>query len=402
VIAAAQFLTVVGFSCITSFIPYYIQELGVSDLDQVALWAGLVTSAPSIVMAFVSPIWGFMSDRYGRKIMLERAMFGASLCLGLCGLVRNVQQLVAIRVVQGGLTGSVSAATTLVASVTPREKAGYGLGLLQMAIYAGASFGPLVGGVIADNLGYRPVFGFTSVVLFLSGMCVLFVVSEDFEPAQDRSERGGGRIWGDVKATLRSTQLLGVIAVSIAVRLADSSVRPMLPIFVQILAPTEERIASVVGSMSAVSALVAGLTSVLAGRWGDKLGYRKILVSCTIGACLLLIPQAFVLQVWQLFLLRALVGACVGGTFPLVSAAIAAAVASERQGAAYGVHNSARAVGRALGPMLGAAVATMLGFRAVFLTAALLFALAAASVLALVSDRPTSERSPFRDAGREP
>ena len=391
-IAGAEFLTVVGFTCITSFIPFYLQELGVSDLDEVAIWAGLVTSAPSVVMAFVSPIWGSMSDRYGRKIMLERAIFGASLCLGLCGLVRNVQQLVAIRVVQGGLTGSVSAATTLVASVTPREKAGYGLGLLQMAIYAGASFGPLVGGVIADNLGYRSVFGFTSAILFLSGMCVLLFVTEVFEPSPSRRKRGGGRIWEDVKATLSSTQLLGVLAVSIAVRLADSSVRPMLPIFVQILAPNEERIASVVGSISAVSALVAGLTSVVAGRWGDRLGYRKVLVSCTLGASLLLIPQAFALQVWQLFLLRALVGACVGGTFPLVSAAIATAIASERQGAAYGLHNSARAVGRALGPMLGAAVATMLGFRAVFLAAAVLFGLAAVAVLALVSNRPSSER----------
>jgi len=378
---------VLGFSCMLSFIPYYIQELGISDLDEVALWAGLVSSAPSLLMAFVSPIWGFMADRYGRKVMLERAIFGASLCLGLCGLVRNVQQFVAIRVVQGALTGSVSAATTLVASVTPRERSGYGLGILQMAIYAGASFGPLVGGVIADNLGYRPVFGFTSVLLLLSGLCVVLFVSEDFEPARDRPERVGGRIWGDVKATLRSTQLLGVLAVSVVARLADSSVRPMLPIFVQLLAPTEERIASVAGSVSAASAVVAGLASIVAGRWGDKLGYRKILLSCTIGACLLLIPQAFVREVWQLFVLRALVGACVGGTFPLVSAAVAVSVAPERQGAAHGVNNSARALGRALGPMLGAATATTLGFRAVFLVAAVLFGITAVTIATLIGDR---------------
>lgn len=391
VISAAEFLTVVGFSAIYPFMPYFIQELGVVDMEEVAVWVGLVTSAPAITMAIFSPIWGVVADRHGRKLMLERAIFGAAVCLGLMGLVRSVQQLFAIRLVQGCLTGSVGAATTLVATTTPREKAGYGLGVIQMAIFAGASFGPLVGGLIADSVGYRPVFWFTSLVMFLAGIFVFFFVSEDFQRSESQSRQAKDQVWIEVKEILRSPQLLAVITVSMAVRVADASVKPMLPIFIQMLVPEEGRVASIAGSISAVSAVSSGVAAVVAGRQGDRVGYRKILLVCTICACVLLIPQAFVQEVWQLLVLRALVGACIGATFPVVSAVIAVRVPRERQGAAHGINNSAGAVGRSLGPILGAAVAATLGFRAVFISGAVLYGLVSVIVALMVRDRPQAE-----------
>ncbi|MCG2767327.1 MAG: MFS transporter [Anaerolineae bacterium] len=387
VISAAEFLTILGFTAIYPFMAYFIQELGITDLEEVAVWAGLVSSAPALTMAVFAPIWGVLADRYGRKLMLERAIFGAAVCLGLMGLTQNVHQLFAVRVVQGCLTGSVGAATTLVAATTPREKAGYGLGLIQMAIFAGASFGPLAGGFIADSVGYRTVFWFTALVQFLAGMCVVFYVSEDFQRDETPSEQGKGQVWAEMKDILRSPLLLAVIVVSMAVRLADASVKPMLPIFIQMLVPEEGRTASIAGSISAVSAVTSGVAAVVAGRQGDRVGYRKILLFSTICACILLVPQALVQEIWQLFVLRALVGACVGGTFPVVSAVIAVGVAGEKQGVAHGLNNGAGAIGRSLGPILGAAVATTFGFRAVFIAGAVLFGLVSAGVAFTVRDK---------------
>jgi len=392
VICAAEFLTILGFTAIYPFMAYFIQELGVTDLEEVAVWAGLVSSAPALTMAIFAPIWGVLADRYGRKLMLERAIFGAAVCLGLMGLTQNVHQLFAVRVVQGCLTGSVGAATTLVATTTPREKAGYGLGLIQMAIFAGASFGPLVGGFIADSVGYRTVFWFTAVVQFLAGLCVVFFVSEDFRRDESPTQQAKGQIWAEMKEMLRSPQLLAVIVVSMVVRLADGSVKPMLPIFIQMLVPEEGRIASIAGSISALSAVTGGVAAVVAGRQGDRVGYRKTLLFSTICACILLVPQALVQEVWQLFVLRALVGACVGATFPVVSAVIAVNVAGEKQGAAHGLNNGAGAIGRSLGPILGAAVATTFGFRAVFIAGAVLFGLLSVGVAFTVRDKSRDSR----------
>ncbi|MFH1928297.1 MAG: MFS transporter [Chloroflexota bacterium] len=91
-ISAAEFLTILGFTAIYPFMVYFIQELGVTDLEEVAVWAGLVSSAPALTMAVFAPIWGVLADRYGRKLMLERAIFGAAVCLGLMGLTQNVHQ----------------------------------------------------------------------------------------------------------------------------------------------------------------------------------------------------------------------------------------------------------------------------------------------------------------------
>ena len=61
-----EFIAVLGFNCVLPFIPYYIQELGVSDQREIALWAGTATSFMSLGFAIMAPIWGVLADQYGR------------------------------------------------------------------------------------------------------------------------------------------------------------------------------------------------------------------------------------------------------------------------------------------------------------------------------------------------
>ena len=70
VISATEFLTILGFTAIYPFMPYFIQELGIADLEELAVWAALVISAPALAMAVFAPIWGVVADRHGRKLML--------------------------------------------------------------------------------------------------------------------------------------------------------------------------------------------------------------------------------------------------------------------------------------------------------------------------------------------
>ncbi|MBU2026591.1 MAG: MFS transporter, partial [Proteobacteria bacterium] len=75
---AAQLLSIIGFAFVLPFLPFYIRELGVTDERLVPVWAGVQAASASLVMAFFSPLWGWLADRYGRKIMVERAMFGGA------------------------------------------------------------------------------------------------------------------------------------------------------------------------------------------------------------------------------------------------------------------------------------------------------------------------------------
>ena len=124
-------MAIVGFTVVFPILPLYVQELGVQGEREVRIWAGVVFSTHAVTMAIFGPIWGALSDRYGRKVMVERAMFGGALLMTLMGFAQNVEQLALLRTLQGMLTGTVTAATTLVATTAPRERVGYALGMLH-------------------------------------------------------------------------------------------------------------------------------------------------------------------------------------------------------------------------------------------------------------------------------
>src|SRR5215471_17739196 len=123
--AATQFVTMIGFGLSMPFIPLYVQALGIHNRAEVALWSGVLAGSAALSLAFMAPIWGALSDRYGRKPMLVRSMIG------------GVWQLFGLRLIQGSVTGSQAAAAALVAGVVPASQAGFALGLIATAVQVG-------------------------------------------------------------------------------------------------------------------------------------------------------------------------------------------------------------------------------------------------------------------------
>jgi len=169
----AQAVSTMGFTFVLPFLPLYLRELGIADGESVVMWAGLLVAATPVTMAIFSPIWGALADRYGRKIMVERAMFGGAVLLALMGLVQNVHQLLALRLLQGAVTGTVTALVALVSTTSPPQKSGYSQGMMRMAFFCGVAVGPIVGGAVSDSFGYRFSFLVAGVLIFAGGLLVL-------------------------------------------------------------------------------------------------------------------------------------------------------------------------------------------------------------------------------------
>ena len=131
----AQLLSIVGFAFVLPFIPFYIREIGVTDEKLVPIWAGILMAASSLTMTIFAPIWGWLSDRYGRKLMVERAMFAGAIITMVMGMIGNVYQLLFLRLLSGVFTGTISASIALVSSVLPGTRLGFGLGLMQVAVF---------------------------------------------------------------------------------------------------------------------------------------------------------------------------------------------------------------------------------------------------------------------------
>jgi DHA1 family multidrug resistance protein-like MFS transporter len=394
VVWIAEFISLVGFAMVMPFLPFYVQELGVSDPDQIKFWSGLVVSAHAVTMGIFAPIWGSVADRYGRKLMLERAMFGATVVIALMAFARSPQQLVALRLLQGCLTGTVPAATTLVASTVPRERTGFALGWLQMGIFGGVSVGPLLGGVIADTLGYQVSFLVTAACLFVSGLGVLFFVHEDFERPATQPGAPESHWWDGLAMVFRSRELLTVLGARMLTRTGARVLGPVLPLFVATLLPASSRVATVAGIVTGASAAASSVGSVVLGRTGDRIGYRRVLITSAVVAAIFYALQAAVTNTTQLILLQFCVGAALSGTISSLTAMLATLAPAEKKGAVFGVSTSAVSGANALGPMLGASLAVALGLRATFLLAAGVFILAALLIGWLLPDRQTGADMP--------
>ncbi len=350
----AEFLALMGFAATGPLWAYYIQDLGVSG-DAVARWSGLIISAPAMTMAVVGPIWGMLSDRYGRKLMVMRAMFGGAVLMGLVGFAKTVQHVLILRLLQGVFTGTVAAATTLVASTTPRDRLGETLGKLQVAIFLGQFVGPSTGGFVADMLGYRATFWMTAGYLLLAGLLMLFIVKEDFTPVERAPQSGSlvQRARLEVTTLLAGSMLGLVLGLRFVLRLGLQISSPLLPLVVQDMLPNSTFLSSAAGVLTTVSGIFSAIAAPIVGRWGDRHGARAPLMIATFVLAWAIGIQALATKYWMLLIAQVFIGLAVGGTLSIVSAYIGRCAPEGKAGAAYGLDTMATSLSNAVGPTVG-------------------------------------------------
>src|SRR5207237_6267813 len=183
VICVAQATAMLAFGFVLPFLPLYLKEIGVSPESAVVFWSGALVTSTGVSLAIFSPIWGALADRHGRKLMVLRSMLIGGLIIALMGLVQNVEQFLALRILQGVFTGTIAAATALVAGIVPRERLAWSMGLLQTSVYVGISAGPVLGGLIAQAVGIRGTFFVAGAMLAVAGIFRLAVRPRAFHPS---------------------------------------------------------------------------------------------------------------------------------------------------------------------------------------------------------------------------
>lgn len=379
----AEFVVIMGFNFVNPFMPLFIQELGNFTNREAALWAGIATGSSGVAMFFSAPVWGIVADRWGRKPMVLRAMFGSAVVLALTGLVPNIYYLIILRSAQGLLSGTVAAASALVAAFTPRNKMPFAMGLLMVAVFGGASFGPLLGGFMADSVGYRAAFFITAALLFSGGLIVFFLVREKFERPVHGQDASMGSIWH----LATSREILPLLAALGALHAGPQMISPIIPLFIRELDP---------GGMAATASglafffmgVVAAISAVVAGRLGGRITLKKILVFSCLGTGLLYLPPMWAGTVAQLVIFIALTGLLKGGFMTSSNALVGISVSHNQMGIAYGVAQSASALGNGLGPLIGGSLARLLGLKPIFGVAGGLFVIVGVLVTKLLVGQP--------------
>lgn len=165
VLMATVFVDMIGFTIVLPQLPFYATQLGANPS-----LVGVLMAAHPFAQLAVSPLWGRLSDRYGRRPLILIGLLTAAVAYVLFGLADNFWLLLAFRLVQGaggGITGVVQA---YVADVVEPEERTKALGWLTAATSAGVSIGPAAGSLAFDSLG-TPGPGFLA-----AGLCVLNVL----------------------------------------------------------------------------------------------------------------------------------------------------------------------------------------------------------------------------------
>jgi len=382
-VCAAQLLTLLGFTSYFPFIPYYFQELGATSEKAAMSWLAAFNSGAALSMMVAAPIWGGLADRYGRKLMLMRATAAGAILALFMGMAQAPWHLVALRILQGFLCGTVSASITLVATSTPEAYLATGLGMIQMVQYGGQALGPLIGGVLADTWGYRAVFPISAGLMFASLALTMIFVRETRRSAP-RSK--------DVKKKSRLafvTRSLVIMLISVgSIRFGMGVLSPVLSLYVKSLSAGQGRLATLAGSVVSVAAFSSAIAAVSVGSISRRLGHRKLLLLCCLGVAVLYVPQAFVRNVAQLLILRAVMGFFLGGMMPTANALLATATPQENRGTVFGLSTSVQAAARAIGPAIGAGVAGTWGMPSVFLVTAGIYGLVGGLVAITRQQRP--------------
>jgi len=385
-ILVAEVLALAGFSTSVPMIPSFIEhDLRVTDPVSLKLWVGACQTLVSVTLMVFAPIWGRLADTRGKRLMLLRATFGGALAMALVVVVTRPWQLLALRGLQGILAGTVAAATVLVASITPREKAGWALGLLQVGVSTGQSLGPALGGLVARLLGNRANFAVSAVLLVAAGLIVIRLVPKD-RPAAPPAGAFWRNVLPDFSPLAANRELAAVIVISGVVQAVTSMAGTILPLFIVSLAPARDA-ALLTGLILGVASAAGALGAAAVGRVSWGLGTERTLFLCLVGACLLAAPQAFVSTPGQLLVLRAVGALFLGGTMPAINSLVAHRADRGHQGSVFGLGSSVNSAGWAVGPMIGTAIAVGAGYPPVFLVTAAGIAATAVATLVFVRRR---------------
>lgn len=363
VLVVVHIITSKGFNVALPFLPLYVKQLKVVTTGDVVFWSGVVYSAPAFAMMIASPIWGWVADHYGHKIMLIRSTATGSIILLLMGFVSTVEELVILRILQGLFTGYIAAANALVSVTIPKEKTGESFGLLRSSIWIGTGLGPLLGGLFGDYIGFRQSFWMAGALLGVATIPLIFLIKENFTPIESKLKIG---FFSAYAFLLRTPNLYRIYSLSFLYSLARSIVIPLIPLYILLMMGDMHGVSSITGVLFGLRSIVAALLVYFIGRMADIVGYGKMVYGAGIILICLYIPQPFLNHEWQLVAFQTLTGIASVGIEPGIGSLLSVSKRSYNGGATFGLDASIQSLARTLGPLIAVGIATLFGIRSAF------------------------------------
>jgi DHA1 family multidrug resistance protein-like MFS transporter len=369
-VTAASFIGFTGFTLVMPFLPLYFQQLGVTDVAEIALWSGLSLGVTPAMTALLAPFWGRLADRFGRKIMVERSLASFVLVMGAMAFVTEAWHVFALRALQGLFAGYGALALTMATESAPVDRIAQAIGQVQTAQRLGPALGPIIGGVVAQIVGLRNAFLVTST-FYVVALVLVFVMYREPKVHHADDVAAGPVSFRTVLAFENFILLMGVV---FGLQFVDRSFGPILPLYLAQLGTPLGRVPLMAGILFSVAAGTAAVGNQACARLLRRATPRSVIAGGAAAAAVCAVMYALAPDSTWVFAVTPLFGAAMGVATTGAYTAAGGVIPAPARGASFGLLSTASLTGLALSPVISGFLAAT-SIRAVFLldAAALLF-----------------------------
>jgi MFS family permease len=345
IIFLTVFIDLVGFGILLPLLPYYAETYGASPLA-----VGLLASSYSLMQLLFTPVWGRLSDRYGRRPLILLSLAGSATGFLIFGLATNLTVLFAARMLAGVAGAIIPTTNAYIADVTTPQNRAKGMGLVGAAFGLGFVLGPAIGGLLAP-------YGYDKPALLASAMAAGNLVfaylklPESLTPevrARARSRRFDA---ASARTALGHPHIGLLLALFFVATFAFSNMEATFGLL------NEHRYGFNARQTGYLFTYVGGVMSVvqgaLVGRVVRRLGEGRAIATGTLlmVAALAGMPLAPNLVVYCAILAALAFGT--GINTPSITALLSRYSSADEQGGIMGLAQSMGSLGRILGPMWG-------------------------------------------------
>ncbi|MDR7313806.1 MFS family permease [Brevibacillus nitrificans] len=326
-------------------------------------WSGISFGITFLASALISPYWGSLADKYGRKPMLIRSGYSLAVLYFLTYFINDPYLFVVLRIFQGLLAGFVPASIALVATNTPEKHVGYALGVMATSGATGGIIGPLVGGVVSHMWGNREAFLFSGAVVLIAALIATFLVKET------NLNRSGTRsnVREDLRSALANKSLMSILGLSLIVTMSVMLLEPLLTVYVLQLGASQKDASLSAGIIFAAVGIATVIAAPRWGKLGTKVGYSKILFIGLIGGAVGNLLQFFFTNLYGFGVLRFGYGLFFAAVYPSINAMIVKVTDPEFRGRAFSLNQSSTQIATMLGPVIGGFLGGVIPIRVIFI-----------------------------------
>jgi DHA1 family tetracycline resistance protein-like MFS transporter len=343
------FIDSLGFGIIIPSLPAVIMELTGEPLATAADWGGYLMAVYALLQFFMAPVFGNLSDRFGRRPLLLGSLFAFGVDFLLTGLARSMTWLFVGRAFAGVFGASFSAAGAYIGDISNDSNRARNFGLIGAAWGSGFTLGPVIGGFVAEHFDPRAPFFAAAALAFANVLFGLFVLPESLPPALRRKfEWKRANPFGAFRSLAHLPMVAGLLFAVFLYQIAHDSLPAVWMFYTQLKfswSPAEMGLSlTFVGIMTVI--VQGGLTGVVVPRLGER---RSILAGFALMA-IAFVGYAFAWQGWMVY--PALVLGSLGGIAnPAVQSVMSKHAGPSAQGELQGANASIASVAAVISPL---------------------------------------------------